>query len=112
MRISRRSSSATAITTTATKFQHLWYHPAAELTKEQHKSHIGVLICRVDDPITDTMTELTAFDLPPTDVTALRPETALNDLESTTHETGIAILQRLLQTQWETMGAELVEQYR
>jgi hypothetical protein len=27
-------------------------------------SHIRVLICRVDDPSTDTMTELASFDLP------------------------------------------------
>jgi hypothetical protein len=28
-------------------------------------SHIRVLICRVDDPATDEMAELAAFDLPP-----------------------------------------------
>jgi len=27
-------------------------------------SHIRVLICRVDDPATDQMTELAAFELP------------------------------------------------
>ncbi len=39
-------------------------------------SHIRVLICRVDDPSSETMTELAAFDLPAPDVTALQPETA------------------------------------
>jgi hypothetical protein len=47
-------------------------------------SHIRVLICRVDDPASEQMTELAAFDLPVTDVFALRPETALDELETTT----------------------------
>ena len=62
-------------------------------------SHIRVLICRVDDPDGDQMTELAAFDLPEADATALQPETALDDLETTTHETGNAILRRVLQAQ-------------
>ena len=41
-------------------------------------SHIRVLVCRVDDPSSDTMTELASFDLPAPDVTALQPETALD----------------------------------
>ena len=45
-------------------------------------SHIRVLICRVDDPTSDQMTELAAFDLPPTDVAALQPETALDRARS------------------------------
>ena len=75
-------------------------------------SHIRVLICRVDDPDTDLMTELAAFDLPPTDVTALQPDIALDDLESTTQETGNAILRRTLQAQWDLIDAELTEQHR
>src|SRR6266542_2507476 len=59
-------------------------------------SHIRVLVCRVDDPHSDHMTELTAFDLPPADVTTLQPETALDELETTTQETGNTILPRLL----------------
>jgi hypothetical protein len=59
-------------------------------------SHIRVLICRVDDPASERMTELAAFDLPSTDVSALQPETALDELETTTHETGNAILRRTL----------------
>ncbi len=51
-------------------------------------SHIRVLICRVDDPASEQMTELAAFDLPPTDVAVLQPETALDDLETITQETG------------------------
>ena len=54
-------------------------------------SHIRVLICRVDEPASGQMIELAAFDLPPTDVSALQPETALDMLETLTHETGNAI---------------------
>jgi hypothetical protein len=75
-------------------------------------SHIRVLICRVDDPDTDQMTELAAFDFPASDVTALQPETALDDLETTTQATGNAILKRVLQAQWDTIDATLVEQHR
>ena len=75
-------------------------------------SHIRVLICRVDDPDADQMTELAAFDLPAADVTTLQPEMALDDLESTTHATGTAILRRVVQAQWEVIDAKLVEQHR
>ncbi len=75
-------------------------------------SHIRVLICRVDDPSSDQMTELAAFDLPAPDPAALQPNTTLDDLEVTTHQTGNAILRRVLQAQWETLDATLVEQHR
>jgi len=75
-------------------------------------SHIRVLICRVDDPTTDQMTELAAFDLPEADSTILQPDSALDDLETTTYETGNAILRRVLQAQWETIDATLTEQHR
>jgi hypothetical protein len=74
--------------------------------------HIRVLICRVDDPVSDQMTELAAFDLPPADVAALQPETALDELETTTHQTGNAILRRTLQAQWDLIDAELTDQHR
>ncbi len=75
-------------------------------------SHIRVLICRVDDPASDQMTELAAFELPTTDVSALQPEMALDEIETTTHETGNAILRRSLQAQWDVIDAELMEQHR
>src|SRR6266542_2728204 len=84
----------------------------AGLTKEYPMSHIRVLICRVDDPDADQMTELAAFDLPTANITALQPETALDDLETTTHDTGNAILRRVLQAQWDTLDAQVTEQYR
>ena len=75
-------------------------------------SHIRVLICRVDDPSSDTMTELASFDLPAPDVTALPPETALDQLEATTQTTGHAILRRVLQAEWELVDTELADRYR
>ncbi len=81
-------------------------------TKEYPVSHIRVLICRVDDPASEQMTELAAFDLPATDVSALQPETALDALETTTQETGNAILRRTLQAQWDLIDADLTEQHR
>ena len=74
--------------------------------------HIRVLICRVDDPASDPMTQLAAFDLPARDVSALRPETALDELETTTQETGNAILRRTLQAQWDLIDADLTDQHR
>ena len=75
-------------------------------------SHIRVLICRVDEPASDQMTELAAFDLPTADVDALHPETALDDLEATTQETGNAILRRTLQAQWDLIDVELTAKHR
>ena len=75
-------------------------------------SHIRVLICRVDDPTSDKMTEVAAFDLPTPDVTALQTETALDELEATTQTTGTAILRRVLQAEWEVVDDELAARYR
>jgi hypothetical protein len=61
--------------------------------------HIRVLVCEVDDATPDTMRELAAFDLPPSDISTLQPETVLDELELTTEETGNAILRRTLQAQ-------------
>ncbi len=73
---------------------------------------IRVLICSVDEQTPDEMTELACFDLPTADVTTLQPETALDDLETTTHAAGNAILRRVLQAQWETIDTTLAEQHR
>jgi hypothetical protein len=74
--------------------------------------HIRVLVCEVDDATPDTMRELAAFDLPATDVSTLQPETTLDALETTTQETGNAILRRTLQAQWELIDADLTDQHR
>lgn len=73
---------------------------------------IRVLICSVDEDTSDAMTELACFDLPAANVAALHPETALDELETTTHETGNAILRRVLQAQWDVIDAALVAQHR
>jgi hypothetical protein len=75
-------------------------------------SHIRVLICRVDDPASDQMTELAAFDLPTTDISMLQPETALDKLEMITHQTGNAILRHTFQAQWNLIDAELADKHR
>ena len=74
-------------------------------------SHIRVLICRVDDPASEQMTELAAFDLPATDVSALQPAMVLDELETTTQETGNAILRCALQAQWDLIDAKLTDQH-
>lgn len=73
---------------------------------------IRVLICSIEEDMPEEMTELASFDLPATDVTALHPETALDELETTTHETGNAILRRVLQAQWDLIDARLTELHR
>lgn len=75
-------------------------------------SHLPLLLCRVDDPATDTLTELAGFDLPTPDVAALRPATALDDLKTTVQTTGNAVLCCLLQAAWDEIDAELAAAYR
>ena len=73
---------------------------------------IQVVIREVDDQTTEPPKELATFDLPTSDIAALSPETTLDDLEATTHETGNAILRHTLQAQWDLVDAALAEQYR
>ena len=75
-------------------------------------SHIRVLICRVEDDSPDQMTELAHVDLPKIDVTTLKPEATLDDLEASTQKAGAAILQCILQAQWEKVDAELTQKTR
>ena len=73
---------------------------------------IQVVIQEVDDATTDPPKQLATFDLPQADLASLRPETALDDLEATTHQVGNTILRRTLQAQWDVLDAALAEQYR
>lgn len=73
---------------------------------------IQVVIREVDDQVPEHSTELATFDLPTADVATLQPDTALDQLEATTHSIGSAILRRTLQAQWEVVDATLAEQYR
>jgi hypothetical protein len=66
----------------------------------------------VDDPTSDQLTELAVFDLPAADAATLQPDDALDNLETTTHTTGNAILRRVFQAQWELLDAQLTAQYR
>ncbi len=73
---------------------------------------IRVLICSVEEDTPDEMSELACFDLPTADIVTLEPTTALDDLETVTHETGNAILRRVLQAQWDVIDAALVAAHR
>jgi hypothetical protein len=73
---------------------------------------IQVIIREVDDQQPAITKDLATFDLPPTDLATLQPDTALDQLEATTHEVGTAILRRTLQAQWEVLDGALAEQYR
>jgi len=73
---------------------------------------IQVVIQEVDDATVEPPKQLATFDLPQAVLASLRPETALDDLEATTQQTGNAILRRTLQAQWDVVDAALAEQYR
>jgi hypothetical protein len=75
-------------------------------------SRIRILVCCVQDDNPDAMDELAAFDLPEADITTLKPETTLDDLESSTHEIGQAALRRVLEARWEEIDKKLAQQYR
>ena len=73
---------------------------------------IRVLIGRVDDPASEQMTALAACDLPAAAGSTVQPETTRDALETTTQETGNAILPRTLPAQWALIAAELTDQHR
>jgi len=82
------------------------------LAMEEDMRRIQIVIQEVDDATADPPKQLATFSLPEADLASLRPETALDDLEATTHQTGNAILRRTLQAQWDVVDAALAEQYR
>ena len=73
--------------------------------------HTHILICQTDEQTPDVLTELACFTLPAPDVATIPPETVLDTLETTTQETGNAVMRRLLQVQWAAVDAALVEQH-
>lgn len=76
-------------------------------------SHLRVIICRVEDEDNEEqMTELVSFDLGEVEVTKLKPETALDELETTTQTVGQAVLRELLKRQWAEIDQQLVKQYQ
>jgi hypothetical protein len=60
-------------------------------------SHIRMLVCCVDDEVSEQLTELAAFDLPEPTPAACAAVTALDTLEATTLEIGHAVLRAALQ---------------
>jgi predicted negative regulator of RcsB-dependent stress response len=81
--------------------------------EEDAMSHLRVIICRVEDEAPkEQMTELASFDLAEVAVTKLKPETALEGLETTTQTVGQAVLRELLKQQWVEIDQQLVRQYQ
>jgi predicted negative regulator of RcsB-dependent stress response len=76
-------------------------------------SHLRIIICRVEDEDNEEqMTELASFDLAEVEVAKLKPETALDELETTTQTVGQAVLRELLKRQWVDIDQQLVKQYQ
>ena len=72
-------------------------------------SHLRILIVRVaDEKQPEQTTELQRIDLPAPDPGQLAPETALNQLEATTLDTGQTVLRHLLVAQWQALDQLLV----
>jgi len=75
-------------------------------------SQLRVIVCRVDDKDNDKMTEIAAFNIPEMDISELKPDTALDELEATTQQVGQKILRGLFQARWNEVDKELAEAYR
>lgn len=76
-------------------------------------SHLRVIICRVEaEGQEEQMTELASFDLGEVEVRQLKPETALDGLETTTQRVGQAVLRELLKQQWVQIDQQLVKRYQ
>ena len=76
-------------------------------------SHLRILIVRVaDEKQPEQTTELQRIDLPAADPGQLAPETALNQLEATTLDTGQTVMRHLLVAQWQELDQLLVAAHR
>ena len=75
-------------------------------------SRIRILVVKVEDDNPDAMSELASFDMPEMDIEKLRPETALDDLETSTYEIGTAALKKVLQARWEEIDKQLADKSR
>ena len=76
-------------------------------------SHLRVLICQVEESNgVETMTELNSLDLPASEPSQLKPQTALDQLESETLKIGREVERQLLSAQWEELDRMLVTQYK
>ena len=72
-------------------------------------SRIRVLVCRVDDPAAETMTEMATFALQETDAGALHPAASFDELETPTDKVHDGMLQRVSQAQWVMIDATTEE---
>ena len=53
---------------------------------------LGLFLCHYDDHHPDQLTQVAAFPLPTADVRVLQPETALDEMETTTQQIGVITL--------------------
>lgn len=76
-------------------------------------SHLRVIICRVEaEGNEERMTELASIELAEVDMTKLKPETALDELETTTQRVGHTVIRELLKQQWTEIDQKLVQAYQ
>jgi hypothetical protein len=79
-------------------------------TKEVEMSHLRVSICRVEDE-PGKVTELHSFDLPAVDPDKMKPENALDQMESQVLTHGQKIMRYLLEQQWVDTDELLTEKH-
>ena len=76
-------------------------------------SRLRVVLWQVeDDEAGEHETEVGRFELPGTDLARVEAGTALDVIEARTHQTGQAILRRVMQAQWEAADAAAVAAHR
>jgi hypothetical protein len=75
-------------------------------------SHLRLLLCRVEDDESGSMTQLAAVDLPATQLNELQATTCLDVLEERTLQAGQALMVPLLEAQWSEVDALLTQQAR
>jgi len=74
---------------------------------------VRVVVWQVEeDEAGERETEVARFELPGTDLATVAPGTALDVLEERTHQTGQALLRRVLQAQWDATDAAAVAAHR
>jgi len=65
-----------------------------------------------DEEAGERATEVGRFEVPGTDLATVAAGTALDVIEAQTHQTGQAILRRVMQAQWEAAEAAAVAAHR
>lgn len=73
-------------------------------------SHLRVIICRVEAGEEETMTEVASFDLGEAEISQLRPESALDEVEGQVQQLGHQVLRELFKQQWQQIDQQLVRQ--